>query len=182
VAVMSEIGKALYSAKKFKDAAEIFEMAVTNPESKTKAYDSFYLGMAHYFDYATQVSAKQTPDPSILTKADSAFSYVIQVSPTSPDAYLYRARVKKLTDDSENMKGLMVPDYEKYIEVALAKPNATDEPRVKNAVIEAYKNLGAYYQSSDVTKAKEYFNKVIQLEPSDAYAQNALKALGGSKN
>ena len=182
VEVMSEIGKALYSAKKYKDAAEIFELAVNNPESKTKAYDSFYLGMAHYFDYATQVNAKQTPDPSILTKADSAFSYVIQVSPTSPDSYLYRARVKKLTDDSENMKGLMVPDYEKYIEVVLAKPNATDEPRVKNAVIEAYKNLGAYYQNTDVAKAKEYFNKVIQLEPSDAYAQSALKALSGSKN
>ncbi|NEU10360.1 hypothetical protein GZH53_18695 [Flavihumibacter sp. R14] len=181
VAVMSEIGKALYSAKKYKDAAATFEMAVNNPNSKTKAYDSFYLGMAHYFDYASQVAAKQTPDKTVLTKADSAFSYVIQVSPTSPDSYLYRARVKKLVDDPENMQGLMVPDYEKYVEVVLAKPNATAEPRVKNAVIEAYKNLGAFYQNTDVAKAKEYFNKVIELEPSDAYAQNALKALG-SKN
>ena len=182
VEVMGDIGKALFSAKKFADAAETFEMAVNNPESKTKAYDSFYLGMAHYFTYAGQVSAKATPDPTLLTKADSAFSYVIRVAPTNPDSYLYRARVKKLVDDQENMKGLMVPDYEKYLEIVLAKPNATAEPRVKNTVIEAYKNLGAYYQRSDVSKAKEYFNKVIQLEPSDAYAQSALKALSGSKN
>jgi tetratricopeptide (TPR) repeat protein len=138
--------------------------------------------MSYYFNYAGQVSAKAaTPDVALLTKADSAFSYVIQVAPTNPDSYLYRARVKRLSDDQENMKGLMVPDYEKYLEIALAKPNATSEPRVKNAVIEAYKNLGAFYQRSDVAKAKEYFNKVIQLEPADAYAQSALKALGGSK-
>ncbi len=180
--VMSDIGKALFSAKKYADAAETFEIAVANPESKTKAYDSFYLGMSNYFNYATQANAKGTePNQMLLTKADSAFSYVIQVSPTSPDSYLYRARVKKLVDDQENMQGLMVPDYEKYLELVLAKPDATSESRVKNTVIEAYKNLGAFYQRSDVEKAKEYFKKVIELEPSDAYALSALKALNGSK-
>ena len=182
VEVMGDIGKALFSAKKYADAAQTFNVAVNNPASKTKAYDSFYLGMSHYFDYATKVSAKQTPDKSLLGNADSAFSYVIEVAPTNPDSYLYRARVRKLLDNQEEMKGLMVPDYEKYLEVVLAKPNATAEARVKTTVIEAYKNLGAYYQKSDVAKAKDYFNKVIQLEPSDAYAQSALKALAGSKN
>lgn len=183
VEVMGDIGKALFSAKKYADAAKMFEIAVNNPESKTKAYDNFYLGMAHYFDYASQANAKEkAPDTTLLTKADSAFSYVIQVAPTNPDAYLYRARVKKLVDNQENMQGLMVPDYEKYIEIVLAKPNATAEARVKNTVVEAYKNLGAFYQRSDVAKAKEYFSKVIELEPSDAYAQSALKALSGSKN
>jgi tetratricopeptide (TPR) repeat protein len=182
VEVMGDIGKALFSAKKYNDAAETFEMAVNNPTSKTKAYDSFYLGMARYFTYAGQISAKETPDPTLLTKADSAFSYVIRVAPSNPDSYLYRARVKKLVDNQENMKGLMVPDYEKYIEVALAKPNATAEPRTKANVVEAYKNLGAFYQRTDVAKAKQYFSKVIELEPSDAYALSALKALGGSKN
>lgn len=182
VEVMGDIGKALFSAKKYADAAETFEMAVNNPTSKTKAYDNFYLGMARYFTYAAQVSAKEKPDPTLLTKADSAFSYVIRVAPSNPDSYLYRARVKKLVDDQENMKGLMVPDYEKYLELVLAKPNATAEPRIKATVVEAYKNLGAFYQRTDVAKAKQYFSKVIELEPSDAYALSALKALGGSKN
>ena len=182
VEVMGDIGKALFSAKKYNDAAETFEMAVNNPTSKTKAYDNFYLGMARYFTYAAQVSAKEKTDPTLLTKADSAFSYVIRVAPSNPDSYLYRARVKKLVDDQENMKGLMVPDYEKYLEIVLAKPNATAEPRVKSTVVEAYKNLGAFYQRTDVAKAKQYFGKVIELEPSDAYALSALKALGGSKN
>lgn len=178
VEVMSEVGKALYSARKFADAAETFQIAVDNPNSKTKAYDSFYLGMSHYFDYAARVSAKQNPGKSILTKADSAFSYVIQIAPGNPDAYLYRARVRKLADVQENMRGLMVPDFEKYVELIMARPDATSDTRVKNAVIEAYKNLGAFYQRSNISKSKDYFKKVIQLDPSDAYAKSALKAIG----
>jgi tetratricopeptide (TPR) repeat protein len=178
VEVMSEVGKALYSAKNFADAAETFQIAVNNPNSKTKAYDSFYLGMSHYFNYATRASAKQNPSKSILTEADSAFSYVIQVAPNNPDSYLYRARVRKYADDQPKLQGLMVPDYEHYLEVVMAKPESTSDTRIKNAVIEAYKNLGAFYQQTDVNKAKGYFRKVIQLDPSDTYAKNALKAIG----
>ena len=179
--VMSDIGKALFSAKKYAEAAETFEIAIKNPLSKTVAYDNFYLGMSNYFDYASQANAKKTPNKELLTKADSAFSYVIKVAPSNPDAYLYRARVKRLGDDPENMKGLMVPDYEKYLEIILAKPDATSESRVKNAVIEAYNNLGAYYIKTEPSKAKEYFNKVTQLDPANPYAMSALKQMGGSK-
>ena len=179
--VMSDIGKALFSAKKYAEAAQTFEIAIKNPLSKTVAYDNFYLGMSNYFDYASQANAKKTPNKELLTKADSAFSYVIKVAPSNPDAYLYRARVKRLGDDPENMKGLMVPDYEKYLEIVLAKPDATSESRVKNAVIEAYNNLGAYYIKTEPSKAKEYFNKVTQLDPANPYAMSALKQMGGSK-
>jgi tetratricopeptide (TPR) repeat protein len=178
VEVMSEVGKALYSAKKFSDAAETFQIAVDNPRSKTRAYDNFYLGMSHYFNYATLASAKRNPEKFILTEADSAFSYVIQVAPNNPDSYLYRARVRKMADDQQKLQGLMVPDYEHYLAVVLAKPEATTDSRIKNSVIEAYKNLGAYYQRTDVNKAKGYFRKIIQLDPSDTYARNALKAIG----
>jgi cytochrome c-type biogenesis protein CcmH/NrfG len=179
--VMSDIGKALFSAKKYAEAAQTFEIAIKNPLSKTVAYDNFYLGMSNYFDYASQANAKKTPSKELLTKADSAFSYVIKVAPTNPDAYLYRARVKRLGDDPENMKGLMVPDYEKYLEIVLAKADATSESRIKNAVIEAYNNLGAYYIKTEPSKAKEYFNKVTQLDPANPYAMSALKQMGGSK-
>ena len=178
VEVMSEVGKALYSAKKFADAAETFQIAVDNPRSKTRAYDNFYLGMSHYFNYATLATAKKNPEKSILSEADSAFSYVIQVAPNNPDSYLYRARVRKMADNEQKLQGLMVPDYEHYLEVVLAKPEATADSRIKNSVIEAYKNLGAYYQRTDANKAKGYFRKIIQLDPTDTYAKNALKAIG----
>ncbi len=179
--VMSDIGKALFTAKKYGEAAQTFAIAVKNPLSKTVAYDNFYLGMSNYFDYATLANAKANPDKQILADADSAFSYVIKVAPNNPDAYLYRARVRKLVDDQENMKGLMVPDYEKYVQIINEKPESLSESRVKNTVVEAYNNLGAFYLRSEPSKAKEYFNKVTELDPTNAYALSVLKQMGGSK-
>lgn len=178
--VMSEIGKTLFSARKYDQAAEIYEIAVKNPKSKTIVYDSFYLGMAHYFDYASKSANKDNPpSKDILVKADSAFSYVIQRSPTTPDAYLYRGRINRMLDDESNPKGLMVPYYEKFIEVVLTKPNAESDARNKKNLNEAYSNLGAFYMNSDKTKAKEYFNKALALDPGDTYSSDALKSLGG---
>jgi DNA topoisomerase IA len=76
------------------------------------------------------------------------------------------------------MKGLMVPlTTKKYLKV-LAKPNATAYSPLKHR-IEAHKNLRSI--SANHVALKDYFNKVIELEPSDAFIQSALKALAGSK-
>jgi tetratricopeptide (TPR) repeat protein len=177
IEVMNDIGKSLYSARKFQDASESFQMLVDNPFSKNKRYDMFYLGVSHYFNYTAKLSAKEDADKAILTKADSAFSYVISMAPDKPESYLYRARVRKFVDNQDMMKGLMVPDYEKYVQVVMAKTDPTSEFRAKGSVIEAYNNLGAFYQRSDVAKAKDYFKKVLLLDPSDNYARSALKSL-----
>ena len=178
--VMSEIGLAMFKGKKYAEAAGIYEIAVKNPRSKTIVYDSFYLGLANYFDYAGKNSAKQNPSKDLLTKADSAFSYVIQRAPASPDAYLYRARVGRQNDSETAPVGLMVPFYTKYIEVVNAKGDVPTEATKKN-LIEAYSNLGAFYLKSQPAKAKEYFTLIKGLDPSNAYANDALKAMGGSK-
>ena len=134
--------------------------------------------MAHYFDYAGKDAATQKASRDILVKADSAFSFVIQKSPTTPDSYLYRARVNRLLDDDQNSKGLMVPFYEKFIEIVSAKPEAVADSRNKRNLAEAYNNLGAFYIRSNQSKAKDYFNKTIQLDPTNTYAPEALKSLG----
>lgn len=177
--VMSDIGKALFGAKKYDQAAEMYGIAANNPRSKTIVYDSFYLGMAHYFDYATKAAAKEDPSDSILVKADSAFSYVIQRSPTTPDSYLYRARINRMLDDQENPKGMMVPFYEKYIELVLARPDGQTDARNKRNLNEAYSNLGAFYMNSDKVKAKDYFGKALAMDPEDKYSSDALKSIGG---
>jgi tetratricopeptide (TPR) repeat protein len=175
--VMSEIGLALFKGKQYEEAAGIYEIAVKNPRSKTIVYDSFYLGLANYFDYAGKNSAKQNPSKELLTKADSAFSYVIQRAPSSPDAYLYRARVARQIDSET---ALMIPFYTKYIEVVNAKGDAPTDATKKN-LIEAYSNLGAFYLKSEPAKAKEYFTLIKGLDPANSYANDALKAMGGSK-
>lgn len=177
---LGELAKELYNAREYAKSAKLYEIAVANPEANKNAlYDNFFYGMAQYFDYATQV--KENPDYTKegLVKADSAFSYINQKSPTTPDAWLFRARTNRLLDDAENSGGKMVPYYEKFIEVISAKPEGLTDARNKKSLIEAYNNLGAYYLKTDQAKAKEYFNKTLALDPADSYASQVIKQLQG---
>ncbi|MXV16910.1 tetratricopeptide repeat protein [Hufsiella ginkgonis] len=182
---LEEAAKALFTAKNYEDAARLYELTLKNPNSKSVAYNNFYMGMAYYFNYAAKVkggkdstnTAMMTENAAILVKADSAFSKVIALSPASPDAYLYRARVKRLLDDEKNPQGLMIPDYEKYVELVTAKPDFATNDRVKTTAIEAYSYLGAYSAKTDKEEAKDYFKKIIQLDPQNDYAVNSLKSL-----
>lgn len=177
---IGELAKELYSAREYGKAAKLYEIAVADPEANKNAlYDNFFYGMSQYFDYATQV--KENPDYTKegLVKADSAFSYINQKSPSTPDAWLFRARTNRLLDDAENTGGKMVPYYEKFIEVIGMKPEALTDARHKKNLIEAYNNLGAYYLKTDQTKAKEYFNKTLALDPADPYATQVVKQIQG---
>ncbi len=175
---ISDFAKALFTDKNYELAGQLYDLAVANPNSKNILYDNFYRGMAYYFAYANKEEAAKASSKDLLVKADTAFSYVITKSPTTPDSYLYRARVNRLMDDANNSKGLMLPHYEKYIEVVNAKPEAMNDERNKRNLAEAYNNIGAFYLNSNPSKAKEYFNKTLQVEPTNEYAAEALKSLG----
>jgi len=174
---ISEIAKTQFSERKYGLSADLYALAVKNAASKTYLFDYFYLGMANYFDYATKTPAAQKASRNVLVKADSAFSLVSQKSPSTADAYLYRARTNRLLDDDANPKGLMVPHFEKYIEVIAAKPDGLADARNKKNLVEAYNNLGAYYIRTDQSKAKELLNKAVALDPANEYALSVLKTL-----
>lgn len=176
VEVMSEIAKGFYDAKRYPEAQQAYELAITNPDSKTDLNDHLNLGLSYYYDYAFKAQGNKNPDKALLTKADSAISYVIQKAPTTEILYVIRARIKRLSDDTENPKGLMVPDYEKYIEMVTAK-GGTMSAGTRNNLKEAYNNLGAYYIKSDIEKAKSYLRKTVELDPQDSYAPGVLKQI-----
>ena len=179
-AVMSEVGKNLYAAKKYKDAAKAYEIAVKNPERALLDY--YYLGSSYYFDYGSQKTANLNPPKDLLVKADSAFSYLVQRSPNTYVGWQFRGRINRLMDDENDGQGLAVPFYQKYVElVTVEKP----ELAAKNSagLIEAYSYLGsvAARKDGDNVKAREYFDKVLALDPSNVTAQQAIKAIGGSR-
>ena len=87
---LSEVGKKFYEQKLFKEAAAIYEIATTNVTSKNYLLDNFYLGNSLYYDNTRKDVVK--PDPVALQKADAAFGKVIEASPTTQDAYIFRAR------------------------------------------------------------------------------------------
>lgn len=167
---LSEVGKKFYEQKLFKQAAAIYEIAITNPDSKNYLLDNFYLGNSLYYENTRKDVEK--PDPIDLQKADAAFARVIEASPATQDAYIFRARTNRLLENEE----LIIKYYEDYIRVVTEK--GTEEvTKNKTKFIESYNNIAASYANTDKAKAIEYFNKTLALDPANAYAAQSIESL-----
>lgn len=183
VDTLAAIALKYFTAAKYDKAAEVYTKVVNanskNPNILTSYY---YLGRSYYFGYGAKVRANENPDRSILVKADSAFAKVNQLAPEYEGAYLDRARVNRqldLKDNGENLKGLPIPFYEKYIEiVTVTKPEkAASSGR---GLIEVYNNLAAYVANTDKQKAIEYYNKTLAIDPNNSNALENIKYLNSS--
>lgn len=169
---ISEIGKSLYDLKLYKQAATIFGIAVENKESKSLLLDNFYLGNSYYFDNAGKDLAVR--DTIGLQRGDLAYGAVTDASPTTQDAYLYRARINSLLENDE----MTIKYYNEYLRVVNEKgAEELAKPAVIKKIIESYNTIAASYANSDKVKAVEYFNKTLVIDPANQYALDSLKAL-----
>ncbi len=167
---LSEVGKKFYEQKLFKEASVIYEIATSNVNSKNYLLDNFYLGNSLYYNNTRKDVVK--PDPIEIQKADAAFGKVIEASPTTQDAYIFRARANRLLENEE----MIIKYYEDYLRVVTEKgPDEVAKNKAK--FIESYNNIAASYANTDKVKAKEYFNKTLALDPTNAYATESLKTL-----
>ncbi|WP_264566560.1 tetratricopeptide repeat protein [Flavobacterium sp. N3904] len=169
---LSELGKKLYELKLYKQAASLYEIAVANKESKNYVLDNFYLGNCLYFDNTRKDIVK--PDPIALQRADQAYATVIEASPKTQDAYIYRARTNSLLENDE----MTIKYYNDYVTIVTEKgPEELAKPAVIKKIIESYNTSAASYANTDKAKAIEYFNKTLVLDPANEYALSSLKAL-----
>lgn len=169
---LSDLGKKLYEQKLYKQAASIYDIAVANKESKNYVLDNFYLGNCLYFDNTRKDIVK--PDPVALQRADLAYATVIEASPKTQDAYIYRARTNSLLENDE----MTIKYYNDYVTVVTEKgPEELAKPAVVKKIIESYNTAAASYANTDKTKAIEYFNKTLVLDPANQYALDSLKSL-----
>ncbi|SDI63768.1 tetratricopeptide repeat protein [Mucilaginibacter gossypii] len=176
--VYAEIAKSYFRQKKYAQAGDAYREVTLKGGHSVKLTDYFYEGISYYYGYDTKA-----PNDSLLTRADSAFSYVIAKTASSPfaDAFLYRARVNDLKEkDRNNISGYAKPYYEKYIEVVNAK-GAPDE-KTKKSLAEAYAYLGTIYQykEKDDAKASENFAKARELDPANKSAAAYFQRKGGA--
>ncbi|RZJ69925.1 tetratricopeptide repeat protein [Flavobacterium sp.] len=169
---LSELGKKFFEQKLFREAAAIYEIAVTNETSKNYTQDLFYYGYALY--YANNRKDVK-PDVEQVKKAEAAFAKVTENSPTTQDAYLFRARANSLIDANAEM----AKSYEDYVRVVNEKgAEETGKDATKKKLVEAYNNIGAFYAASnDKAKAKDNFNKTLAIQPGEAFATQSLKQL-----
>ena len=160
--LLGEYAKALYLAKRYADATTYYAKKQEACGSLT-ALDLFNFGRAFYFnkDYAA---------------ADTFFAQFIARTPTTAEGYLWRgknAAQLDVVENGEKPKFLALPYYQQFIEKFSADP-----VKNKNGLSESYFYLGSYNaQNNNIAEAKGFFNKMLELDPSDANAQEMLKAL-----
>lgn len=174
---LNDIGKIFFDLKLYNEAAAIYEVATTNPNSRNFLYDNFYLGYALYFGNANLEEGKKI-DPVVVAKANTAFANVITASPTTQDAYIFKARINSLLENDAVAQAEMVKNYEEYIRVVTEKgADEMAKPANKTKFVEAYNNLGIHFAKTDKAKAKEYFQKALAIDPNDETAISTLKIL-----
>ncbi|MEY3238003.1 MAG: hypothetical protein RI883_2104, partial [Bacteroidota bacterium] len=152
-----DIGRMYMKMKKYDKVIAIytFKMSV----SKLTPEEHFNMGRAYYFG------------PKNFVLADSSFARVIAISPTYTPAYLWRGRAS-YQQDLKNEKWLAKPYYEKVLEYVKVEERAVGPN--KAMVMESAKYMGDYYVSSsakDLTKAKEAWTIVRDLDPADKQAK-----------
>lgn len=148
-----------YKNKKYREAAEAYKRLVA---VKEKPSPNEYLNMARAYSLTDQ-----------FQEADTVYTQLVEQYPTNIQVAVEAARVKANIDSTQE-EGLAKPLYEKILELANAAPDKN-----KIFIIEAYKYLGSYYAISEgnLAKGKEYFQKVLALNPNDQQAKEVLEAI-----
>ena len=174
---LNDIGKKFFDIKLYNEAAAIYEVAISNPNSKNFLYDNFYLGYALYFGNVNLPNGVKI-DPIVVEKASKAFDNVIAVSPTTQDAYIYKARINSLLENNAEAQATMAKNYEEFVKVVTEKGEAELSKKAnQDKFVEAYTNMGTYYLATDKVKAKELFQKALALDPQNEVALARLKTL-----
>jgi len=188
-----DIAKKYYDMKKYNKSADYYGKVVST-DKKPLNNDYLYQGLANY-QYGFRVGRDSTEAPMdtaqirmarqmYFMRADSAFGKMAakieaDTAATSkyPLAYYYEGQSNYYAFPSavSLARGTAVPYYEKFIEKANAETDQKLKDSYKKPLITSYKFLASYYGSkNDDAKAKEYFNKVLELDPNDADVQKAL--------
>jgi tetratricopeptide (TPR) repeat protein len=122
--------------------------------------DLFNIGRAYYMNEQ-------------FVEADSAFTELAEKQPTMTVGYLWAGKARQHID-STGTQGLAKPMYEQVIEKASSNPE-----KYKKDLIEAYDYLGTYsiQIEKNVNKSKEYFQKILAIDPTYARAKEFMKQL-----
>ncbi len=170
------LDKALQTDPKFVEAAQLKAETLFKNRNYAEAIGAY----KQLFDIKPKPSpneilnlARSYTGVEKYMEADTVYSKLLEAYPTNIAVTSLAAGVKA-NIDSTSEKGLAKPLYEKVLELTAAAPDQN-----KRDVLVASKYLGAYYLliQVDVPKAKGYWEKALAIDPKDAQALEALKAI-----
>lgn len=174
---LANMAKSFYEAKNYPKAVATYDVVNRlNPSGVGSLYNYYYHGLAAYFSYAADYTAKKNPSKDLLVKADSSFAKLVRLSPSTYDGYLWRARVNYFKDSETDPQGIYVPYYQQYLDSAEAHVDK-QTPATKKNMVEAYNSIAGFASTTDKEKARTYWNKAIAIDPQNATALAGIKSL-----
>lgn len=184
--IYDELSKSYNKLKKYEEGLQ-YSSKYFKKKPNLATADYFLLGKAYYTTanslIATPDSLNPIIDPikqnadslkqlSYYTIADSLFSKVEIYSPNSYLGSFWRARVNSAID-AETTLGLAKPFYEKALETLIKDP-----VKYKKEISEIYAYLGFYYYvKDDAAVSIENWKKLLEIDPENQKAQEAIKSL-----
>jgi tetratricopeptide (TPR) repeat protein len=192
--IYKELANAYEATHNYPEAIKQYEKYFEVEETPI-VHDFFYYGQANYsaaskyiepeyLEASIAPEQKEIDDAAFKTyieKGSGAFSEVVSRSPAHFLGYLWRARLHSFIDVKEQkakgsaMQGAAKPYYEEALNVMLA---ANEDGKRNNEIIEAYRYLASYYLLlDDKINAGEYFKKILEVDPENTVAKDALTQL-----
>lgn len=178
--VYKDMADAYEDGGQYEKAAGSYASFIEKGGNQVKLADHFTLGKA-YYSAASDTTALSTADSTLFKekriqfcqKADSAFAYVAEKAPDSYLGNFWRARTNAILDP-ETEQGLAKPYYEAAAETLLKKNNDKD----KALLVECYSYLGYYYYlQQKIDDSKQYWAKILELDPENKIATEAMKGM-----
>ncbi len=112
--------------------------------------------------------------------SDSIFTKVLEVTPDYGPAWMMRAKIGNRLDTAETKLYLSKIPYENYIKYTYSADDMEKNKKNMKNLKDAYDYLGRYWvqqeEKGNVT-AKQYFEKILELDPADAETIDILRIL-----
>lgn len=176
--VLRQLSSCYESAGKYKESIDTFNKYVeTLPEEKRTPDLVYELGKLYYSEGVSADTVNYTPEmkKEALMQADSTFAKLAELAPDSYLGNFWRARTNSALDP-ETTQGLAKPYYEQV--ATLLEEKVKEDERFNRYLIECYRYLGYYYLVAEkYPESKEYWNKILAIDPNDAIATKALEGI-----
>lgn len=158
--IHENMAKKYFDMKKFPESIISFEKLFEY--RKPTSTDLYDLGRAYY-------STEQ------FDKADSTFAELAVLQPTMTIVDMWAAR-SKAAQDSTSENGLAKPYYEKLIQKVSTAPQKSKNDNAM--LVEGYMYMGYFnYLKGQNSAAKEFYQKVLAIDPNNERAKVAVKSL-----
>ncbi len=156
------LAKTYYDSTMYDQAIKYYRLK--NDTKPLSNIDEYYLGLSY-------IKSKQ------YQQADSVFAIIVTATPNYAQGWWWRASIATKVDTiHDDTIWTAKPFYEKYIE--LTASDTVNLVKNRTTLLSAYNYLAYYWiQQENNAKAKEYYTKILELDPADENAINALKIL-----